>query len=46
LKNPHVSTVITGASKREQVIENMMAASFTDALTPDVMRRIESVLAS
>jgi voltage-dependent potassium channel beta subunit len=46
LKNPHVSTVITGASKREQVIENMMAASFTDALTPDVMRRIEGVLAS
>ncbi len=44
LKNPHVSTVITGASKREQVLENMKASAFADALTPEVMARIDGVL--
>jgi voltage-dependent potassium channel beta subunit len=44
LKNPHVSSVITGASRKEQVIENLKAAAFTDALTPDVMKRIDGIL--
>jgi voltage-dependent potassium channel beta subunit len=46
LKNPHVSTVITGASKKEQVTENLKAADFVDALTPEVLRRIDGILAS
>ena len=46
LKNPHVSTVITGASKKEQVIENMQAADVAGRLTGDVMARIERILGS
>jgi len=44
LKNPHVSTVITGASCPEQVVENMKASEVAEKLTPDVMERIEGVL--
>ena len=43
-KNPNVSTVITGASRVEQVHENMKALEVVDKLTPDVMERIEGVL--
>jgi voltage-dependent potassium channel beta subunit len=45
LKNPHVSTVITGASRPAQVTENMMALDVVGKLTPDVMTRIEAALA-
>jgi len=44
LKNPRVSTVITGASKPKQVEENMKAGELVEKLDDDVMRRIESVL--
>ena len=44
LKNPNVSAVITGASRVEQVIENMKALDFQDDLTEDVMARIETIL--
>lgn len=44
LKNPHVSTVITGASRPEQVVENMKALDVVEKLTPEVMERIEAVL--
>jgi voltage-dependent potassium channel beta subunit len=44
LKNPNVSTVITGASRREQVIENMQALEVADKLTGEVMERIEEIL--
>jgi len=44
LKNPNVSTVITGASKPEQVTENMGALAIYDKLTPEVMDRIEAIL--
>jgi voltage-dependent potassium channel beta subunit len=44
LKNPNVSTVITGASKPEQVTENMQAMDYIEKLTPNVMDQIESVL--
>jgi voltage-dependent potassium channel beta subunit len=43
LKNPFVSTVITGASRVEQVHENMKAVEFVDALTPEVMERIDAI---
>ncbi|HLI72986.1 MAG TPA: aldo/keto reductase [Acidimicrobiales bacterium] len=41
LKNPHVSTVITGASRVEQVRENMKALDVVPLLDDDVMRRID-----
>lgn len=44
LKNPNVSTVITGASKPEQVKQNMKALDAVSKLTDDVMERIEKVL--
>lgn len=46
LKNPRVSTVITGASRPSQVEENMKAIDDVERLTPDVMARIEEVLAN
>jgi voltage-dependent potassium channel beta subunit len=44
LQNPWVSTVMTGASRVDQVNENMKAAEFIDKFTPDVMARIGDVL--
>lgn len=44
LKNPDVSTVITGASKPEQVWENMQALEVAERLTPEVLERIEAIL--
>jgi voltage-dependent potassium channel beta subunit len=41
VKNPHVSTVITGASRVEQVHENMKALDVVPLLTDDVMARID-----
>jgi aryl-alcohol dehydrogenase-like predicted oxidoreductase len=45
LKNPHVSTVITGASRPAQVLENLQALAVVPQLTPDVMKRIEQATA-
>jgi len=44
LKNEDVSTVITGASKPEQVKQNMKAIDVVDQMTPDIMERIEEIL--
>jgi voltage-dependent potassium channel beta subunit len=44
LKNPNVSTVITGASRPEQVVENMAALEVVPKLTDEVLERIEAVL--
>jgi voltage-dependent potassium channel beta subunit len=44
LKNPNVSTVITGASRAPQVHENMKALEVVPKLTAEVMGRIEAVL--
>lgn len=44
LKNPNVSTVITGASRVEQVRENMKAVDVVEKLDDSVMARIEEAL--
>ena len=41
--NPHVSSVITGASRVEQVRENLAALDVIDRLTPDVLKRIDGI---
>jgi len=41
LKNPNVSTVITGASRVEQLHENLKAAEIAPRLTPEIMKRID-----
>ncbi|MDP2272915.1 MAG: aldo/keto reductase [Archangium sp.] len=43
LKNPNVSTVITGATKPEQVTENMKALAVVEKLTPELMKRLEAL---
>lgn len=44
LKNPNVSSVITGASRKQQVIENMKALEVSEKLTPQLMENIEKIL--
>ena len=44
LKNPDVSTVITGASRRSQVADNMQAMEVLPRLDEEVMERIEGIL--
>ncbi|MEK7425290.1 MAG: aldo/keto reductase [Actinomycetota bacterium] len=43
--NPHVSTVITGASKVSQVVENFAAIDVLPLLTADVLARIDQAVA-
>lgn len=42
--NPNVSTVITGASRVEQVQENMVALDVLDALDDDTLERIDEIM--
>ncbi|HKJ16260.1 MAG TPA: aldo/keto reductase [Xanthomonadales bacterium] len=44
LQNPHVSTVITGASRVGQVEENMKAAQYVDQFTPDLLASIDEII--
>lgn len=43
-KNPNVSTVITGASKREQLEDNLGALDVIPKLTPAVLAKIDAAL--
>ncbi|MBI3738136.1 MAG: aldo/keto reductase [Chloroflexi bacterium] len=43
LKNPFVSTVLTGASRVEQVHENMKAAEAAPKISPEIMERIDAI---
>jgi aryl-alcohol dehydrogenase-like predicted oxidoreductase len=44
LKNPHVNTVILGASKEHQLEETLTASEAAEKLTPDILQRIEQLL--
>ncbi|MDZ4160091.1 MAG: aldo/keto reductase, partial [Anaerolineaceae bacterium] len=44
LNNPNVSTVITGASRPEQVTENMKALEVVPLLTSELVERIDTIL--
>jgi voltage-dependent potassium channel beta subunit len=46
LKNPQVTTVITGASRPQHVKENMKAHNFVDKWTDDVLQRLEGILSN
>jgi voltage-dependent potassium channel beta subunit len=43
LKNPHVSTVILGASKVGQLTENLQAIDAQAKLTPEVMKAVDEI---
>jgi len=44
LLNPNVSTTITGASRVEQVKENLKALDFVSQFTTDVIEKVEAIL--
>jgi voltage-dependent potassium channel beta subunit len=46
VRNPHVSTVITGATRVEQISENMQALDLVPKLTAEVLARIEAIAGS
>ncbi|KAK4215492.1 putative voltage-gated potassium channel subunit beta [Rhypophila decipiens] len=44
LKNPNVSSVITGASRPEQIVDNVKALQSVKLLTADVMKEIDAIV--
>ena len=44
LKNPHVSTVILGASKVAQLTENLGAVEAQKKLTPEIMKTVDEMV--
>ncbi len=46
LQNPFVSSVLTGASRVEQVHENLKALEFRDRFTPPLMAAIDEIITS
>jgi aryl-alcohol dehydrogenase-like predicted oxidoreductase len=44
LKNPHVSTVILGASKVTQLTENLQAVEAQRKFTPEVLERVHEIV--
>ena len=43
LKNPRVSTVILGASRPEQLVENLGALDLVSLLTPAIMKKLNAI---
>jgi aryl-alcohol dehydrogenase-like predicted oxidoreductase len=43
LKNPFLSSVITGASRVEQVKENLRASEIAPKLTPEILKQIDTI---
>jgi aryl-alcohol dehydrogenase-like predicted oxidoreductase len=46
LKNPNISSMITGASRPEQVLDNVRALALVDRLTDEVIEKIEKAVQS
>jgi voltage-dependent potassium channel beta subunit len=44
LKNPHVTTAILGATKKEQLLNNLKALDILPTLTPEVMEHIDKIM--
>ncbi len=44
LKNPNVSTVILGATKKQQLLANLKSLEVLPKLTTDVMEKIETII--
>ncbi|KAF4468443.1 voltage-gated potassium channel subunit beta-3 [Fusarium albosuccineum] len=44
LKNPNVSTVILGATKVEQIEDNIKALKLVEKITPEILEEIEKIL--
>jgi voltage-dependent potassium channel beta subunit len=44
IKNPNVSTAILGATKKQQLLDNLKAIEVVEKLTPDVIEKIEKIM--
>ena len=44
IKNPNVTTAILGATKKEQLLENLKALEVLPKLTPEVLDEVEGIL--
>jgi voltage-dependent potassium channel beta subunit len=44
IKNPNVSTAILGATKKQQLLDNLKALEVLPMLTPEVMEKIETIM--
>ena len=44
IKNPNVSTAILGATKKQQLTENLKSLEVLPLLTPEVMEKIEGIM--
>jgi voltage-dependent potassium channel beta subunit len=44
IKNPHVTTAILGATKKEQLLDNLKAVDAMQKLTPDILEKIERIM--
>jgi voltage-dependent potassium channel beta subunit len=44
LKNPHVSTAILGATKKQQLLDNLKSLDALPILTTEVMEKIETIM--
>jgi voltage-dependent potassium channel beta subunit len=44
IKNPDVTTAILGASRKEQLLENLKALEAVEKLNPEVMKKIDDIV--
>jgi voltage-dependent potassium channel beta subunit len=44
IKNPHVTTAILGATKKQQLVDNLKAVDAVAKLTTEVMEKIEKIM--
>ncbi len=44
IKNPNVSTAILGATKKQQLLDNLKALEVVEKLTPEVIEKIEAIM--
>lgn len=44
IKNPHVSTAILGATKKQQLLDNLKALDVLPLLTPETLEKIEAIM--
>ena len=44
IKNPHVTTAILGATKKQQLIDNLKAIDTMNKLTPEILVKIDDIM--
>ncbi|MEO8853847.1 MAG: aldo/keto reductase, partial [Ginsengibacter sp.] len=44
IKNPHVTTAILGATKKQQLLDNLKAIDTMNMLTPEILVKIDDIM--